>query len=101
MGWIGGLARDYKVHKLLAAHGRGAETGRGALAAAPPAPTVAACRSFAGIELQSTVSKSEGTGRERKMRGFHFGDSGHGRRAGRRPAMDGHGGGSGSSWGAR
>jgi len=61
---------------------------------------VAARRSFAGIELQSTASKSEGTGRERKMRGFRSGDSGHGRRAGRRPAMDGHGGGSGRSWGA-
>ena len=60
---------------------------------------VAARRSFAGIELQSTASKSDGTGRERKMRGFRSGDSGHGRRAGRRPAMDGHGGSSGSSWG--
>jgi len=40
--------------------------------------TVAARRSFAGIELQTTVSKSEGMGRYRRMRGFHFGDSGHG-----------------------
>ena len=30
------------------------------------------------IELRSTVSKSEGMGRERRVRGFSFGDSGHG-----------------------
>ena len=39
---------------------------------APPAPTVAARRSSTKIELRSTVSKSEGMGRESRVRGFSF-----------------------------
>ena len=42
------------------------------------APTVAARRSFAGMALPASVLKGEGTGRERKVRRFHFGHSGHG-----------------------
>ena len=42
------------------------------------APTVAARRSFAGMALPASVLEGEGTGRERKVRRFHFGHSGHG-----------------------
>ena len=52
---------------------------------APPALTVAARRSVAGIELRPTVFKSEGMGRERKVRGFHSYDSGKGKASGRGP----------------
>ena len=42
------------------------------------APTAPARRSFAGTAVPSSVIEGEGTGRERKVRGFHFGYSGHG-----------------------
>jgi len=64
------------------------------------APTVAARRSLAGIELQPTVSKSESMGRERRERGFSFGDSGHEWGGGRWPATGSYDCGHGSSWGA-
>ena len=63
-------------------------------------PTVAAHRNFAGIELRPTVFKSDGMGRERKVRGFHSYDSGKGKASGRGSAPSSHGCGHGSSWGA-
>ena len=33
--------------------------------------------SFAGTALPTSVQESEGMGRERRVRGFSFGDSGH------------------------
>ena len=93
----GPLVPVYFVAQL----GNGGEGARGRRRTeAPPARTVAARRSFARIELQSTVSKSEGMGRERRVTGFRSGDSGHGRGAGRwsTPSSQGHG--HGSSWGA-
>jgi len=63
-------------------------------------PTEAARRNFAGIKLQPTVFKSEGMGRERKVRGFHSCDSGKGKASGRGSAPSSHGCGHGSSWGA-
>ena len=64
--WAGGT-RDSKAHRPLSVHGKGyRERGRRRSQAAPPALRVAARRSFVGIELRSTVSKSEGMGRERE-----------------------------------
>ena len=48
----------------------------------------------------ATVLESESTGRERRMRGFRSGDSGHERGAGRWSATGGHGCCPGSSLGA-
>ena len=48
-------------------------------------------RSFGGNELQSTVFKSEGMVRERRVRGFGFGDFRWGLLLGKEGAMDSHG----------
>ena len=52
------------------------------------------------MALSAFVRESEGTGRERGMRGFSFGDSEHEKRRGKGSAPSSHGYGSGSSWGA-
>src|SRR6185312_15923831 len=69
-----GVQCDSKAHRPLSVHVKGyREGGRRRSQAAPPALRVAARRSFVGIELRSTVYKSEGMGRERRVRGFSFG----------------------------
>ena len=75
--WVGGLVYSWACQSKQNRGGGGLH-GRQASTVAPPAPTVVAHRGFARIELWSTVSKFEGTGRERRVRGFCFGDSGHG-----------------------
>ena len=107
LGWLGycfcwarSAVRGHKTHKLSSAHGKEDRGGVRRPAAAPPALTVAARRSVAGIELRPTVFKSEGMGRERKVRGFHSYDSGKGKASGRGSAPSSHGCGHGSSWGA-
>ena len=47
-----------------------------------------------------TVLESEGMGRERRVRRFHFGDSGQGRGRSATAAMEGLATTAGSSWGA-
>ena len=107
LGWLGycfcwarSAVRARKTHKLSSAHGKEDRGGVRRPAAAPPALTVAPRRSVAGIELRPTVFKSEGMGRERKVRGFHSYDSGKGKASGRGSAPSSHGHGHVSSWGA-
>ena len=85
---------------FLAQPGNGGDRARGRRRTeAPPVSTVDAHRSSAGIKLQSTISKSEGLGRERVLAGFRSGDSRHGRGAGRWSAPSSHSYGHGSTWG--
>ena len=92
-------AHDCRAHRLLSAHRKGTKDGD----QVPGGATIihgAARRSFVGTALPASVQESEGMGRERRARGFHSGDSEHGRRGGRWSASGGHCCCPGSSWGA-
>jgi len=94
--WAGG-ARDSKAHRPLASHGRG---NRG-----QERRPHSAVGSHGGTSSELRRDRAavhcfqiRGHGEREEEEGFRSGDSGHRRGAGRRPAMDGHGSGSGSSW---
>ena len=74
--WAGGDVWNRKAHELLFAHGEG---GRRTTSSSGGA-AVGSRRLLAGTAFPASVLGAEGMGRERKVRGFYFGDSGHGKR---------------------
>ena len=67
--WVGGLVYLWACQSKQNRGGGGLHERQASIVALP-APTVVAHRGFARIKLWFTVSKSEGTGRERRVRVF-------------------------------